>query len=94
MNIQDLQAKVDAAQERVDKTEKSLEYLTRLGNALSSISTCISEAMKTEEKIITATGKITKAVENSSNIKDVTVTKGHSHKILNQQKNNMNRISR
>ena len=81
-------------QERVDKTEKSLEYLTRLGNALSSISICISEAMKTEEKIITATGKITKAVENSSNIKDVTVTKGHSHKILNQQKSNMNRISR
>ena len=45
-------------QERVNKTEKSLEYLTKLGNALSSIGICIEEALKTEEKISTATKRV------------------------------------
>ena len=54
-------------QERVDKTEKSLEYLTKLGNALSCISICISEALKTEEKIITGTENITQKIKASAN---------------------------
>ncbi|MBQ9034903.1 MAG: hypothetical protein IJ099_02950 [Alphaproteobacteria bacterium] len=56
-------------QERVDKIEKSLKYLTKLGNALSSISICVSEALKTEEKIKNSQEKINskKAVSQPKN---------------------------
>ena len=47
-------------QERVDETEKLLEYLTKLRNALSSFSVCIEEAMTTEERIKEAKARIAK----------------------------------
>ena len=45
-------------QERVNKTEESLEYLTKLGNALSNIATCIEEAITTKERIKEAKTRI------------------------------------
>ena len=66
-------------QERVDKTEKSLEYLSKLGNALVSISICIEEALKTEEKINTSKEKIAEKIKdndiNNHNSKTMPQTK-------------------
>ena len=58
-------------QERVDKIEKSLKYLTKLGNVLSSITICVSEALKTEEKIKNSQEKINskKAINQPKNQK-------------------------
>lgn len=53
-------------QERVDKVEKSLEYLSRLGNALVSMSACISEALKTEEKIKVSKDRVAKTTTMKS----------------------------
>ena len=52
-------------QERVVKVEAALDYLTKLGNALVSISVCMEEAVKTEEKINTAKDKITRKITNT-----------------------------
>lgn len=76
-------------QERVDKTEKTLEYLTKLGNVLSSISICISEALKTEEKIVTATRNITQKVKKSTNHnKTPSVNAKHTRYATNNKSNN------
>ena len=55
-------------QERVDKTEKSLAYLTKFGNALVSISICIEQALKTEEKIKCSKDKVVKNIMPESNV--------------------------
>ncbi|MBQ8481450.1 MAG: hypothetical protein IJ532_02830 [Alphaproteobacteria bacterium] len=73
-------------QERVDRTEKSLEYLTKLGIALSSISICVSEALKTEEKIMTATGKIAKAINNPTDTKKHSANKENNSSYLKKGK--------
>lgn len=65
-------------QERVNRVEKSLEYLTKLGNALVSISICVEEALKTEEKINTSKEKVDqkiKDINNNHNSKSVRQTK-------------------
>ncbi len=55
-------------QERVDKTEKSLAYLTKFGNALVSISICIEQALNTEEKIKRSKDKVVKNIMPESNV--------------------------
>ncbi len=55
-------------QERVNKTEKALEYLTTLGNALSSISICFEHALKTEEKIKNSKEKVVKNIMPASSV--------------------------
>jgi len=51
-------------QERVNKTEKSLEYLTKLGSALSNMAVCIEEAITIKKRIKEAKAQIAQRKNN------------------------------